>query len=121
LYRCAEKYAKSTGDAEYLEAIKLFIKEEQRDSQYLARFMNLANIPLARKIFVDTVFRSLRKLANLECSIGVLITAEIIAKVYYRALHDATQSIFLREICKQILRDEKFDVEFQAERLAILR
>ena len=121
LYRCAERYAKTTGDYEYFDAIKLFIKEEQRHSQYLARFMKMADIPLARKIFVDSVFRGLRKLANLECSISVLLTAEIIANVYYRALHDATQSCFLRDICKQILIDEKSHVEFQAERLAMLR
>jgi len=121
LYRCAEQYAKTTGDAQYLEAIKLFIREEQRHAQYLARFMELANIPLVRKIFIDGVFRMLRQLMGLECSIGVLITAEIIAKVFYRALRDTTRSVFLKTICDQILRDEKMHVQFQAERIAILR
>lgn len=121
LYRCAAQYAKTTGDVEYVEAIKLFIREEQRHAQYLARFMELTNIALARKIFIDSVFRMLRQLVGLECSISVLITAEIIANVYYRALHDATQSVFLKEICDQVLRDEKMHVRFQAERLSILR
>jgi len=121
LYRCAEKYAKTTGDVQYLEAIKLFIREEQRHAQYLARFMDMAVIPLARKVFIDHVFRMLRQLGGLECSIGVLITAEIIAKIFYRALHDAIQSDFLRAICDQVLRDERMHVHFQAERLAIIR
>jgi rubrerythrin len=121
LYRCAEQYAKTSGDPQYLEAIKLFIREEQRHAQYLARFMGLANIPLVRKVFIDDVFRMLRQLMGLECSIAVLITAEIIAKVFYRALRDATHSVFLKAICDQILRDEKMHVQFQAERLAILR
>ena len=121
LYRRAEEYSKTTGDLEYLEAMKLFIREEQRHARYLARFMELSGIPLARKIFIDVVFRGLRRLAGLECSISVLITAEIIAKVYYQALHDATRSEFLRAICRQILSDEKMHVQFQAERLAILR
>src|SRR5712692_1985230 len=51
LYRCAAQYADNSGDAQYLEAIKLFIREEQRHAQYLARFMERANIPLVRKIF----------------------------------------------------------------------
>jgi hypothetical protein len=121
LYRRVEEYSRQTGDVEYLEAMKLFIREEQRHARYLARFMELAGIPLARKIFIDAVFRGLRRLAGLECSISVLVTAEIIAKVYYRALHDATKSDFLRTICRQILSDEKMHVQFQSERLAILR
>jgi hypothetical protein len=49
------------------------------------------------------------------------MTAEIIANVYYRALHGATRSDFLKAICTQVLRDERMHVQFQAERLAIIR
>jgi hypothetical protein len=121
LYRCATEYAKKTGDVEYVEAVRLFIREEQRHAQYLARFMGLADIPVARKIFIDGVFRMLRQVAGLECSVSVLMIAEIIANVYYRALHDATRSDFLKAICNQVLRDERMHVQFQAERLAIIR
>lgn len=121
LYHRAVEYGQQTGDVQYVEAIKLFIREEQRHAQYLARFMGLANIPLSPNIFIDGVFRTLRQLAGLECSVSVLITAEIIAKIYYRALHDATQSDFLKVICRQVLSDEKMHVRFQAERLAIIR
>jgi rubrerythrin len=121
LYRCAEKYAKATGDVQYQEAIKLFIREEQRHAQYLARFMKFAQIPLARRLFIDSVFRKLRRLAGLECSISVLIIAEIIAKIFYRALRNATASDFLHAICDRVLRDEQMHIQFQAERMAILR
>jgi hypothetical protein len=67
------------------------------------------------------LFRKLRKLAGLEVSVGVLITAEIIAKVYYAALGKATRSSMLGRICERILRDEETHVRFQADRLAILR
>jgi hypothetical protein len=121
LYWCAKQYAVASGDIQYEEAIRLFIREEQRHAAYLARFMGFAQIPLSRRIFIDSVFRKLRQLAGLECSISVLIIAEIIAKVFYRALRDATASGFLKAICDQILRDEQMHVQFQAERLAILR
>ena len=74
-----------------------------------------------KKRWVDTVFRRLRNLAGLEVSVGVLLTAEIIAKVYYAALGKATRSQMLGRICERILRDEEAHVRFQAERLAILR
>ena len=54
-------------------------------------------------------------------SVAVLITAEIIAKVYYLALRSATHSVVLGRLCDQILVDEVKHVEFQADQLRRLR
>ena len=121
LFRCAREYAAQVGDEAYVEAIQLFIREEQRHARDLGRFLGLAGVPLIKRTWLDTVFRKLRHLGGLEVSISVLITAEIIAKVYYAALQRATQSTVLRRLCDQILDDEVAHVEFQAERLAMLR
>jgi hypothetical protein len=122
LFQYAKTYAGQTGDYEYVEAIRLFIAEEQRHARDLAHFLQINEIPLVRTTFTDGVFRRLRQLlGNLETSIAVLITAEIIAKVYYMALRDATNSQILKTLCKQILQDEVRHVEFQSERLGILR
>ena len=43
--RYAEKYAESTGDHDYLAAIKLFIAEEQRHACDIARFLEQNSIP----------------------------------------------------------------------------
>src|SRR4051812_41768180 len=40
----ALRYVASSGDNKYPAALKLFIKEEQRHSQFLARFMHAHNI-----------------------------------------------------------------------------
>src|SRR5205823_6297111 len=88
----------------------------------LARFLAINAIPLAESTFPDRVFRLLRHLlGTLEISIAVLITAEIIAQVYYAALREATKSLIVRRLCEQILRVEASHVEFQAEQLAKLR
>lgn len=122
LFQYSKNYAEQTGDYEYVQAIRLFITEEQRHARDLAHFLKINGIPLVRTTFTDGVFRRLRQLlGNLEISIAVLITAEIIAKVYYAALRDATNSQVLQTLCKQILQDEVRHVEFQAERLGILR
>jgi hypothetical protein len=122
LFQYAKDYAERTGDYEYMEAIRLFIAEEQRHARDLGHFMRLNGIPLVKTTFADRVFRRLRQLFNgLEISIAVLLTAEIIAKVYYVALKDATNSVVLQTLCDQILMDEDKHVEFQAERLGILR
>jgi hypothetical protein len=83
--------------------------------------MDLAGIPRIGHTWPDAVFRWLRHRAGLELSISVLVTAEIIAKVYYIALRDATASAVLRRLCEQILSDEVQHVRFQCERLAIIR
>jgi hypothetical protein len=121
LLRRAQEYAARTGDHHYVEAIRLFIAEEQRHARDLGRFLTAAGVPLLARTWPDTVFRWLRHRAGLELSIRVLITAEVIAKVYYAALREATGSAVLRRLCDQILRDEVEHVRFQAERLAILQ
>src|SRR5688572_4415129 len=103
LIQYAREYAEKTGDLEYVNAIRVFIAEEQRHARELGNFLKINGIPLVKKTFTDGVFRKLRKLlGNLEISISVLITAEIIAEVYYAALRDATNSLVLKALCKQI-------------------
>jgi rubrerythrin len=120
--RYAEQYAAKTGDRDYVSALRLFIAEEQRHARDLGSFLAINGIPLVESTLPDRVFRILRHLLGaLEMSIAVLITAEIIAEVYYTALRAATDSVILERLCEQILRDEASHVEFQAEQLANLR
>jgi hypothetical protein len=117
----ATAYARKTGDWDYVEALKLFIAEEQRHGRELATFLLLHGVPLLKHTAVDGVFRGMRQLAGLEVMVTVLVTAEVVAQVYYQALCDATSSEALRVLCEQILADEEKHVQFQCERLAILR
>jgi hypothetical protein len=117
----ARQYVEASGDDQYLPALQLFVKEEQRHSQYLARFMETAGISLAQSDPVDGVFRFLRHAFNLELSIMAMLTAEIIAVPYYKSLHDATESPLLRQICRQLLRDEIQHLQFQLDTLDHLR
>lgn len=121
LTQAARDHARRSGDTAYFPAMQLFIREEQHHAALLGRFMDGAGIARVRQTWVDSVFRKLRRFAGLELSICVLLTAEIIAKVYYHALFGATGSPALRAICQRILEDETGHVQFQSERLAILR
>ena len=118
----ARRYARRSGDVEYVLALQLFIAEEQRHARDLGRFLELAGIPLTRSNPLDRVFRLMRHtLGTLEVAISVLLTAEIVAKVYYRALGRATGSTVLRALCDQILHDERQHVVFQSEQLGKLQ
>jgi len=121
LIRSARRFAEQSGDPAFALAMERFIREEQRHAKYLGHFLGLAGHPLTRRTWPDTVFRALRHFGNLEVSIAVLVTAEILAKVYYPALEEATHSRLLVRICRRIEVDEAYHVEFQAETLATLR
>jgi hypothetical protein len=113
-------FAKSLNDPDYLDAIRLFIKEEQTHALVLGKFMNKHSISKSKGHWVDGVFRWVRKLFGLENSIVVLVTAEIISKVYYDALKNATGSVILRQLCDQILEDEEQHIAFQCHTLNLL-
>jgi hypothetical protein len=108
-------------DPAYMDALDLFIKEEQRHSATLRRFLEDAKEPTLTKHWVDGVFRKLRKMMDIEVEVIVLLTAETIAMVYYRRLKDATRSPVLQTICEQILLDEAQHINFQSSSLFKIR
>ncbi len=119
--RLARLYAEATGDTHYQEAMNRFISEEHRHSRYLGRFLDLAGAPRLQSSWTDSIFRRLRRALGLELMLVTLLTAELISKVYYRALYSASSSELLRRICAQLLRDERKHVEFHVERLLMIR
>src|SRR5580704_18534301 len=120
----ARAYSRATGDPDFAEALALLVQEEQRHSAYLLGFMRAQRIPELSSHWVDSVFRRLRVLAGLELSLRVLVTAEIIAVPYYRALGRATKAPLLRALSSRILADEGAHLRFQSSmlrRLALSR
>jgi len=118
LFERGQLYARKVNDPQFVSTLDLFIREEQQHSRYLAAFMESQGISLVSRHWVDSVFRKLRGLAGLELSLTVLVTAELIAVAYYRALRGATGSAILKMICTRILEDEANHLKFQASMLA---
>ena len=116
-----EEYALRSGDVEYVRALKMFIGEEQRHGRDLGKVLDAAGIARINHSCSDAIFRWLRHRCGLGLSIAVLVSAEIIARIYYLAVQRATESAVIRRLCDQILADEVEHVRFQCERLAILR
>lgn len=114
------KYAASVGDSYFPQALSLFIKEEQRHSSDLGRFMEAQGIHRLSQHWVDSIFRQLRVLSGLELCLRVLVSAEIIAVPYYRALASATNSQLLHAISCRILQDEAGHLKFQSSMLSRL-
>ncbi|MEQ1887232.1 MAG: ferritin-like domain-containing protein [Bryobacteraceae bacterium] len=114
-------YAQRTGDFDFVEALALFIAEEQRHSAMLARHLRTIGAPVLRRHWVDGIFRGLRKQAGLECMVTVLVTAEMMAVPYYRSVMKISSCPALKAICRRILREEGQHLLFQASTLGKLQ
>jgi hypothetical protein len=110
----AGRFAVDRCQPEYFDALRLFIKEEQRHSRMLGRFLGLHGIRPMDRHWVDHTFRCIRGLSGLELRMRVLATAEVLAMPYYLALRKATASPLLQAICGRILEEEAAHLRFQA-------
>jgi hypothetical protein len=121
LVRAARRFAEPHGLPSLVRIVELFIREEQRHAALLRGFMEDHHIPPKQRDWTDQVFRRLRRLAGLELYLSVLITAELIGNVYYRALESATGCQRLKVLCRTLVADELVHVAFESQLLLALR
>jgi hypothetical protein len=117
----AEEFATTHGIPALPRVTALFIGEEQHHAAQLREFMLANGIALKSRNWTDTVFRRLRKLAGFEAAVTILVTAEMIGFVYYRALARATHSRCLKAICREMCADEAIHLRYETQLLATLR
>src|SRR5579871_2326333 len=86
LLRAAYRFAERHEAAAIARTTELLIREEQQHARLLGEFMREHAIARKSRDWTDWVFRHLRRMGQLELHLGVLLTAELIGIVYYRAL-----------------------------------
>ena len=121
LLALSRRYAARLDCAPLARITELLIHEEARHAELLGAFMDSQAIPRKRRAATDLMFRVLRRLAGFEHALCVLIAAELIGNVYYRALEAATRCQPLRTLCRTLVADELAHVAFEAELLLALR
>jgi len=107
------RLAAQTGDTSYARAIELFVQEEQQHARWLGIVRERFEGERLESHWSDSAFVVLRHLGGLRREICVLLTAELIALSYYRALSLAYDDALLRAVCRRILLDERGHVAFQ--------
>ena len=118
LLKVAEKYAARFNDPYYVEAVRLFIKEEQKHGNHLGIYLERIGQSKIQKDWGDTLFRSIRYFNNsIELWTLSVIVVESTAQIFYQSLKDATGCKLLKQICTDILIDEAYHIEFQMGRL----
>lgn len=118
LIAAAQKYADKIAEPEFVDVIKLFIKEEQKHGNNLGLYLDRIGKPRLKKNWGDSLFRKVRHLnTSMESWTLAVIVVESAAQVFYQSLKDATGCTLLKEICTDILIDEAYHITFQTERL----
>jgi hypothetical protein len=121
LLRAARRFAERRRIPALGRIIELLIGEEQRHAALLGAFMEDHHIALKRADWTDRVFRVVRRLAGFELYLHVLISAELIGMVYYRALEAATDCQRLQVLCRVLVSDELAHVGFESQLLLTVR
>lgn len=121
LLKAAAGYARQVNDPDYIEAVSLFIKEEQKHGGNLGAYLDRIGKPRIQADWGDTLFRKIRYFnTNMEIWTLAVIAVESTAQIFYQSLKDATRCTLLKQICTDILIDEAYHIDFQTERLAII-
>jgi hypothetical protein len=121
LLRATRLYAGKINDPDYVEAVTLFIREEQKHGSNLGRYLDLVGEPRISSDWGDSLFRKVRYFnTSMEIWTATVIIVESFAQIFYQALSDATRCNLLKSICGDILQDEKQHIRFQLERLQVI-
>ncbi|MBL9132980.1 MAG: long-chain fatty aldehyde decarbonylase [Verrucomicrobiaceae bacterium] len=102
----------------YQRAIDLFVAEEQSHAALLSRLIAYLNQPQLHKQWTNSIFRWARNLVNLEFNIQILLTAELVAEVYFGLLYLRCADPAVKKVSHKLLRDEMQHLEFQRQFLA---
>jgi hypothetical protein len=121
LLSAAMKYSKKVKDPDYVKAIRLFIKEEQKHGNNLGLYLDAIGEKRLKRNWGDSLFRWVRHLfTSMELWTLTVITVENAAQLYYQSIKKSTTCLLLQQICKDILIDEAPHIAFQLERMAMI-
>ncbi len=117
LTSAANRFALTHARPEISRIMELFIREERRHADLLREFMTDHCMRVKNHAPTDIAFRTIRRLAGFELYLYVLVTAELIGNVYYRALEAATDCQRLKILCRTLVADELAHIGFESELL----
>lgn len=119
---CAvRRFAHRHDSPELVRIMELFIREQRRHAHLLREFMTDHRMRVRNRAPTDLAFRAIRRLSGFELYLHVLVTAELIGNVYYRALESATGCQRLKILCRTLVADELAHIGFESSLLAELR
>lgn len=121
LRKNARQYAQVQHDPAFLNAVELFISEEQRHRKMLDDWLDLVEIPRRNRHWGDRLFRFCRDAIPQDAVWTSVVMAGTAAEIYYSAVRRMTACPRLRAECSRILADKVRHIQFLCEHLATVR
>ena len=109
--------AAKVGDPDYVEALRLFVKEEQEHARLLALVCNSLDIEMLDSHWTDGVFQFVRRAFGLRGEVLTLLVAEFVSNRFYELLADGVGEPTLAAIFRGIHEDEVRHLDFHAATL----
>lgn len=102
-------------DDDYRHSVGLFVREEGRHARMLQLMVRALDGDLARSNWTSRVFTVVRRLFGVRFKLLVLLVAEIIGLAFYGSLRRGLPHGSLRSAIGEMVRDERFHLEFHVE------
>jgi hypothetical protein len=93
-------------DPQYVEALQLFIREEQEHARLLGHLVARFKGEPTSRHWTHGCFSLLRRALGMQFELQILLIAEVIGTAYYRLLRAGARDPVLRQVCDLMLRDE---------------
>ncbi len=100
-------------DADTRRTIQLYVEEEWRHAEELARVIRALGAPLIDQHWSNGAFTFCRRLLGFRVKLLTMAVAEVAGIVYYRALAERAGSAELSRVLSGIARDEEHHLDFQ--------
>jgi hypothetical protein len=114
LMSAARRFAHLHDRPELARIMELFVREQRRHADLLREFMTDHGMRVRNHSPTDLAFRGIRRLAGFELYLHVLVAAELIGNIYYRALETVTGCRRLKILCRTLVADELAHIGFES-------
>lgn len=109
--------AARVGSDDYVEAMRLFVIEEQEHARMLGLVCETIDAPLLHSHWTDRVFQWARRILGLRAEVLMLLVAELVAVRFYSTLATGVGDHVLGRIFARIHDDEVRHLDFHAATL----
>lgn len=111
--------ARSSGlpatDEYYADAMALFVKEENRHADVLARCVRLLGGELIQKNWTARLFVFSRRLMGIRLKVVVLLAAEVVGLCYYHLLSKSLRPCQVKTLLSELVADEESHLYFHCD------
>lgn len=111
--------AECAADPAFIQALRLFVKEEQYRAKLLAQICHRFEVDPMMRRSIRWLIRAVRHALGLRFELAVTLIQQLLDAAALMLIHDATADSALRKACGQMHHDRQAHIAFVSERLTL--